>query len=76
VAHFQTLLAVAEADSNFRFVYADAGSYGKDSDASYLQGLFFVAKTSAQAITDSRQTNGRVNSSSALCEHCSARHSF
>jgi hypothetical protein len=27
-----------------------------------------VAKTSAQAITDARQTNGRVNSSSALCE--------
>jgi hypothetical protein len=27
-----------------------------------------VAKTSAQMITDARQTNHRVNSSSALCE--------
>jgi hypothetical protein len=59
------LLAVT--DSNFCFVYADAGSYGKDSDASYLQELFLVAKTSAQVTTDPCQTK-RVNSFNALCE--------
>jgi hypothetical protein len=34
----------------------------------YLQEFFPVAKTSAQAVTDARQTSRRVNSSSALCE--------
>jgi hypothetical protein len=43
--HYCSVILLAVADSNFRFVYADAGSYGKDS-----------AKTSAQAITDARQT--------------------
>jgi hypothetical protein len=66
--HYCSIVLLAVADSNFGFVYADAGSYGKDSDASIFRKLFFVAKTSAQVVTDARQTNRRVNSSSALCE--------
>jgi hypothetical protein len=67
------LLAVA--DSNFHFVYADAGSYGKDSDASIFRNSSLWQKTSAQAITNARQTSRRVNSSSALREtlQCTAQ---
>jgi hypothetical protein len=59
--NYCSVLLLAVADSNFRFVYADAGSNGKDSDAcQYLQELFLVAETVAH------KTSCRVNSSSAL----------
>jgi hypothetical protein len=32
-----SVVFLAVADSNFQFVYADAGSYGKDSDASIFR---------------------------------------
>jgi hypothetical protein len=35
--HYCSVVILAVADSNFRFVYADAGSYGKDSDASIFR---------------------------------------
>jgi hypothetical protein len=35
--HYCSVLLLAVADSNFFFVYADAGSYGKDSDASIFR---------------------------------------
>jgi hypothetical protein len=35
--HYCSVVLLAVADSNFRFVYADARSYGKDSDASIFR---------------------------------------
>jgi hypothetical protein len=60
--HYCSVALLAVADSNFHFIYADAGSYGKDSDASIFWNCFLVAKTSAQAITYTRQTSGHVHS--------------
>jgi hypothetical protein len=62
--HYCSVVLLAAADSNFRFVYADAGPYGR-LWCQYLQELFLVAKTSAQVITDACQTICCVNSSSA-----------
>jgi hypothetical protein len=52
--HYSSVVLLAVADSNFRFVYADAGSYGKDSDASIFRNSSLWQKTSAQAVTDAR----------------------
>jgi hypothetical protein len=35
--HYCSVVLLAVADSNFRFIYGDAGSYGKDSDASIFR---------------------------------------
>jgi hypothetical protein len=35
--HYCSTVLLAVAGSNFRFIYADAGSYGKDSDASIFR---------------------------------------
>jgi hypothetical protein len=35
--HYCSVVLLAVADSNFRFVYADAGSYGRDSHASIFR---------------------------------------
>jgi hypothetical protein len=50
--HYCSVVLLAVADSNFRFVYADAGSYGKGSDASIFRNSSLWQKTSAQAVTN------------------------
>jgi hypothetical protein len=35
--HYCSVVLLAVADSNFRFIYADEGSYGKDSDVSIFR---------------------------------------
>jgi hypothetical protein len=52
--HYCSVVLLAVADSNLRFVYADAGSYGKDSDASIFRNSSLWQKISAQAVTNAR----------------------
>jgi hypothetical protein len=52
--HYCSVVLLTVADSNFRFVYADAGSYGKNSDASIFRNSSLWQKTSAQAVTNAR----------------------
>jgi hypothetical protein len=42
--HYCSIVLLAVEDSNFRFVYADIGSYGKDSDASIFRNCFLWQK--------------------------------
>jgi hypothetical protein len=65
--HYCSVVLLAVADSNFRFVHADAGSHGEDSYACIVGNSALWQKTSAQAVTNARYTNGRVNSSRARC---------
>jgi hypothetical protein len=74
--HYCSVVLLAVADSNVRFVSADAGSYGKDSDASIFRNSSLWQKLLHRQSLTHVKPAVMWTAPVHTVKHCSARHSF
>jgi hypothetical protein len=74
--HYISVVLLAVADSNFCFVYTDAGSYGKDSNASIFRNCSLWQKLLHRRSLTHVKPNVMRTAPAHSVKHCNAQHSL